>query len=916
MTAPRAVPDDTGAARNVAAPAADTAATPPACALPPVLSALPLPVLSPEPSGPDAIQPQRAACLTAARIVELRLQHQENREQRIARFKTDQRVGVLMRGLSDDTDHTLRTLWTEAAMPANWALFAVGGYGRGELQPCSDVDLLLLGPEEGPTPEAIPAIECFIGACWDIGLEIGHSVRSPSECAEEASAEISTMTALLERRLLIGSRRTARLLTGAMAGKLQLPIFLRDKLLEMRQRHHKFEDTPYSLEPNCKESPGALRDLQVISWISHAAGFGRSWGALVQAGVIEPLEARQLQRHERLLKRIRAWLHILAGRREDRLIFDLQPAVADAMNFRADGPRARSEKLMRAYYLAAKAITQLSTLLVQSLEIRILHPNPGPARPIDAHFDQIDDKLDLRDPDEFERDPRLILQAFRTLQLHPSLNGMTVRTLRALWHARFQIDARYRRDPVNRACFLAILQTPEGITHTLRLMNQWSVLGRYLVPFWRIVGRMQHDLFHVYTVDQHTLMVIRNLRRFMMAEHAHEYPFCSQLMSNFEQPWLLIVAALFHDIGKGRGGDHSLIGERTVLKFARDYGLSDEDRHLLAFLVREHLIMSMTAQKRDLADPDVIREFADRVGDERRLTALYLLTVADIRGTSARVWNAWKAKLLEDLYRATLARLNGLQPQPRSQMDALRTAAASLLASRGIAEADYRAFWDSLDIGYFLRHDPQDLAWHTEMLHQHAAGKGSAVHARAGMAAGSFEFLIFTPDKPALVARICRFFDEHRLSIAQARIHTTRNGMALDSFIVVAADGLVPSGEQLARLAQALTRVLDASVEPGNLKPAAPSRLSRRSRAFPLPPKVELRPDESGQRYLLSITATDRPGLLYDLARLLAVHDVGLFGARITTLGERAEDSFIIGSHKLGNESARLALEKELLAVM
>ncbi|MDO4233311.1 MAG: nucleotidyltransferase domain-containing protein, partial [Lautropia sp.] len=476
-----------------------------------------LPAINPRLPLPDTFPPQRAACLTPTRIAELRQQHQQAREQRIERFRIDQRVGLLMRGLADDTDRTLRQLWTEAAMPADWTLFAVGGYGRGELQPHSDVDLLLLGPEEGPTTEAIPAIECFIGACWDIGLEIGHSVRSPSECAEEAGAEISTMTALLERRLLIGSRRTARLLTGAMAGRLQLPMFLRDKLLEMRQRHHKFEDTPYSLEPNCKESPGALRDLQVISWISHAAGLGRSWGALVQAGVIEPLEARQLQRHERLLKRIRAWLHILAGRREDRLIFDLQPSVASAMNFRGDGPRACSEKLMRAYYLAAKAITQLSTLLVQSLEIRILHPNPGPALPIDEHFDQIDDKLDLRDPDEFERDPRLILQAFRTLQLQRSLNGMTVRTLRALWHARFQIDARYRRDPVNRACFLSILQTPEGITHTLRLMNQWSVLGRYLVPFWRIVGRMQHDLFHVYTVDQHTLMVIRNLRRFMMA---------------------------------------------------------------------------------------------------------------------------------------------------------------------------------------------------------------------------------------------------------------------------------------------------------------------------------------------------------------------------------------------------------------
>ncbi|MDO5058005.1 MAG: [protein-PII] uridylyltransferase [Lautropia sp.] len=865
---------------------------------------------------PDA--PAGQTLFPPERIAALRQQRLQMREHRIERFKSDQRIGLLMHGLAQDTDQLLRILWTEAGMPVHWALFAVGGYGRGELQPHSDVDLLLLAPEGEPSADTVRRIEQFIGACWDIGLDIGHSVRTPVQCGDEARADITTMTALLERRLLAGSRRNARLLSGAMAGQLQLPIFLRDKLLEMRQRHQKYEDTPYSLEPNCKESPGALRDLQVVGWISRAAGFGQAWVSLVRAGVIEPLEASQLQRHERLLKRIRAWLHILSGRREDRLVFDLQPAVARAMRLKAgsDSARALSEKLMQQYYLAAKAITQLSTILVQSLEIRLLRPHPGPAVPLDEHFDVIDEQLDLRDPDAFERDPGLILRAFRILQLNRSLSGMTVRTLRALWHARFQIDGAFRRNPANRALFLSILQTPVGITHTLRLMNQWSVLGRYLVPFWRIVGRMQHDLFHVYTVDQHILMVIRNLRRFMMAEHAHEYPFCSQLMSSFEKPWLLIVAALFHDIAKGRGGDHSLLGERTVLRFCRDYGIDGDDRRLLAFLVREHLSMSMTAQKRDLADPDVIDGFARRVGNERQLTALYLLTVADIRGTSARVWNAWKGKLLEDLYRMTRARLAGTAGQPHRQMDTRRSAAAALLAGRGIAEEAYQPFWALLDIGYFLRHAPQDVAWHTEVLHPHAQEPHSIVRGRAAAAAGSFEFLIFTPDKLALFARICRFFDHHRLSIAEARIHTTRHGMALDSFVVVSSEARALSATQIGQLENALARLLDAPFELGDLKPAAPFRLSRRSRAFPLPPKIDLRPDESGQRYQLVVTATDRPGLLYDLARVLAQYGVGLFGARITTLGERAEDSFTIGSEQLGSEAGRLALEKELLAVL
>lgn len=908
---------------------------------------------------PDAASPAvPLACgnLTPAFIATLREQRDQMRTARIERFRQDQRIGLLMHGLARDTDQLLRSLWQAAGMPPDWALFAVGGYGRGELQPQSDVDLLLLGPEppappassvpsdasappcdgDGPAtpdstgsmpdgadtdaplpPETIQSIERFIGACWDIGLEIGHSVRTPSQCAQEACTDISTMTALLERRQLTGHRRAARTLSEAMAGQLQLPLFLRDKLLEMRQRHQKYEDTPYSLEPNCKESPGALRDLQVVMWISRAAGLGQAWVSLVRAGVIEPLEASKLQRYERLLKRIRAWLHILAGRREDRLLFDLQPAVAQAMHLPGEGARARSEKLMQQYYLAAKGITQLSTLLVQSLEIRLLRQHPGPAQPLDAHFDQVDDLLDLRDPQDFERHPRLILQAFRVLQQHRWLKGMTVRTLRALWHARFRIDSAYRHDPVNRACFLSILQTPEGITHTLRLMNQWSVLGRYLVPFWHIVGRMQHDLFHVYTVDQHTIMVVRNLRRFMMAEHAHEYPFCSQLMQDFEQPWLLIVAALFHDIAKGRGGDHSKLGERDILRFCRNYGIEGEDRQLLGFLVREHLTMSMTAQKKDLADPDVIAEFARRVQTPRQLTALYLLTVADIRATSARVWNAWKGRLLEDLFRATLAFLTGPSALPGSQRDARQQAAAELLRARGLAHEDWQPFWNSLDIGYFLRHNPQDLAWHTEMLHAHAASRTTAVATRVGAAGESIEFLIFTGDKPALFACICRFFEQQRLSILQARVHTTRHGMALDSFEVMPADQRTLTQEQRSRLEAALTRLLDAaSPAAGQLKPAGRSRLSRRSRAFPLPPRIDLRPDDSGQRYLLTVTATDRPGLLYDMARVLASNAVTLFGARIATLGERAEDTFTIGSENLRTEIERLRLEKELLAVI
>ena len=837
------------------------------------------------------------------------------RDAHIDRFRTDQQVGHLLRGLARATDSVLLRLWSRSGFPPDWTLLAVGGYGRGELQPHSDVDLMLLTAVT-PGPQEIILIERFIGACWDIGLEIGHSVRTPAQCVEEALADVTVMTSLLERRRVAGSRKLAGELDQVMQGLLVPATFLRDKLLEMRQRHQKYEDTPYSLEPNCKESPGALRDLQVIGWVTRAAGLGLGWNALVGAGVIEPLEARQLQRHERLLKRIRAWLHILSNRREDRLVFDLQPAVAREMGLPASDSRALSEGLMQRYYLAAKAITQLSTILLQSLEQRLLARPPAEAVPLDGDFDRIDDLLDLRDPDGFQRNPQLLLRTFLMMQSHPELSGITVRTLRALWHARFRIDSRFRNDPVNRTAFLSLLQAPRGVTHELRRMNKWSVLGRYLPAFRRIVGRMQHDLFHVYTVDQHILMVVRNLRRFMQAEHAHEYPLCSQLIVNFDKPWLLVVAALFHDIAKGRGGDHSLLGERDVDRFCRQHGILADDRALVRFLVRHHLGMSTTGQKKDLSDPDVIREFADLVGSERRLIALYLLTVADIRGTSSKVWNAWKGKLLEDLYRATLACLSGNNLKPDARMDTRRSEATRLLLLYGIQAEQYRSFWESLDIGYFLRHEPNDIAWHTRVLHRTRAPTAPIVKTRLSPIGEGIEALVYTVDQPGLFARICSYFDRKNLSILAARVHTTRTGYALDSFMVVDPDLHLPYRDVLALVEVELAERLQQPFAVAELKPAAPARLSRRSRAFPLPPKVDLRSDDSGRRYHLSVTTTDRTGLLYDIARVLAQNGIEMYGARVATLGERAEDIFTVAGERLGGEKERLRLERELLAVL
>jgi [protein-PII] uridylyltransferase len=587
-----------------------------------------------------------------------------------------------LRQLSILADGLLIQLWQQAGFSSELCLVAVGGFGRAELFPQSDVDVLVLLPK-GECPEHTPMLQAqlerFIGSCWDTGLDIGSSVRTVEECLAEAAKDITVQTSLLESRRVTGNTHLFGDFQQRFQAAMDPQAFMVAKTLEMRQRHNKFENTPYALEPNCKESPGGLRDLQVILWVARAAGLGHSWDELARKGLATPLEARQIKRNEALLGLIRARLHLQAKRREDRLVFDLQTSVAETFGFSSDvTPEGRlalraSEKLMRQYYWAAKAVTQLNQILLLNIEDR-LKTERGESidhfRPLNERFFEKAGLIEVASDDLYQKHPHAILETFLLYQATPGLKGLSARTLRALYNVRSVMNGRFRADPVNRQTFLQILQQPQGITHALRLMNDTSVLGRYLWVFRRIVGQMQHDLFHAYTVDQHILMVLRNVRRFFMAEHTHEYPLCSQLASDWDKPWILYAAALFHDIAKGRGGDHSKLGCTEVRTFCRQHGVDKEDAKLVEFLVSEHLTMSHVAQKEDLGNPEVIARFAQRVGDERHLTALYLLTVADIRGTSPKVWNAWKGKLLEDLYKATLRVLGGSAPDANTEVQA------------------------------------------------------------------------------------------------------------------------------------------------------------------------------------------------------------------------------------------------------
>ena len=845
---------------------------------------------------------------TASLARALREQLREGRRSIVSNYPQDPKPERLLKRLRQFTDQVMVSAWKNFSMPANTALVAVGGYGRGELFPYSDVDLLVLLPS-APDDALRDKLEQLVQMLWDLGLEIGHSIRTVDECLTESAADITVQTSLLEARLICGNRTLFNTLREKYARAMDPCAFFQAKVLELRQRHVKYENTPYSLEPNCKESPGGLRDLQVILWVAKAAGLGDSWRELAANDMITPTEARQLAEKERAFKDIRIRLHLHTQRREDRLVFDVQSPVAETFGFQTTDARRASEVLMQRYYWAAKAVTQLNSILLQNIEAR-LFPQVSVSRPVNERFNEVNGMIDIAHDKVFEDTPSAMLEIFLLLEQHGELKGMTARTQRALWHARFRIDDSFRRDPQNRELFLQILKAPKGITHALRNMNQLSILGRYLPAFRRIIGQMQHDLFHVYTVDQHILMVLRNVRRFAIPEHSHEYPFCSQLMANFPQPWLIYIAALFHDIAKGRGGDHSELGKMDAQRFCSDHGLSTDDTELVVFLVEHHLQMSHVAQKQDLSDPDVIRAFVKVVKDERHLTALYLLTVADIRGTSPKVWNAWKGKLLEDLYRMSLRVLGGEAPSPDRELQKRQQEAIAALRLHGLSADAHEALWKTLDVGYFLRHDASEIAWQTRVLCEHVDSDNPVVRCRLGLIGEGLQVVVYLRDRPDLFARICSYFDRKNFSILDAKVQTTRTGYALDTFLVSEPTFADNYRELITLIEHELKQWLTSD---DALPPPAKARLSRLSRTFPITPTVHLQPDERGQYHLLSVSASDRTGLLYSIASVLARYKVNLHTAKITTLGERVEDVFLVDGPVLSHARSQIALESDLL---
>ena len=843
-------------------------------------------------------------------VAALRAEIKANQQRLQQNYEHSNDAWALLRERSAFVEAALVKLWASFDFPSSLALAAVGGYGRGELFPSSDIDLLILLPKDA-SKTTQEKLERLVGHFWDIGLEIGHSVRTIPECLEAATNDITVQTALLEARLLTGNAKLFASFEKRLYDNLDPLAFFEAKRLEQRERYQRFNETPYSLEPNCKESPGGLRDLQVIFWMAKAAGYGSTWTALQEHGIITPEGARMTEACQEYLTHLRIRLHFMLGRREDRLLFDYQNNLAEKFGFANNEAKRASEQLMQVYYRHAKTVTVLNTLLTQNIGAALTPKTEQVPQPLDDNFQMIGNLLDIRDEKLFERMPSAILDSFLVMQECHELSGMTTRTLRALWRARDLITPEFRANPEHRAAFLKLLQSERGIVHEFRRMNQLDILGSYLPNFGKIVGQMQHDLFHVYTVDQHILQVMRNIRRFTMSEFAHEYPMCSRIASELDRPWLLYVAALFHDIAKGRGGDHSELGTVDAREFCVDHGLSEEDTELVVWLVRNHLVMSQVAQKEDLTDPEVIARFVTLVGDLRHLQALYLLTHADIRGTSPKVWNHWKGKLLADLYfQAQHHITQGKAPEAHGVIAERQAEAMRLLRFFALSDTVHERLWKQLDTVYFLRHSAEEIAWHTRSLHYRIFNNQPVVRARPYQEGQGLQVMVYTQDQPDLFARIVGFFARAGYSIVDAKIHTTAHGYALDSFVVLDVENRENEREMVPYIEHELEhRLLH------QLPPEIPSsgRLSRQVKHFPIKPEVSIRGDEKGTHFILSLIAADRPGLLYTVANTLAEHGASLQTAKITTLGERAEDVFLISGGDLRDTQHRIRLETELM---
>ena len=814
-----------------------------------------------------------------------------------ARFEAGDSIVELVHARAAFIDGVLVGLWREHIEHFGAALVAVGGYGRGELHPYSDIDIMLILPDS-LEPRSEESISAFVTALWDIGLEAGQSVRSLAQCREEAAADLTVATTLMEARLLAGPEELFAAMQDVIAPENMWPSdqFFQEKRKEQIVRHHRYHDTAYNLEPNVKGSPGGLRDIQMIGWVAKRHFGAATLAELVDHNFLSPGQLQRLEDGQAFLWRIRFGLHILTGRREDRLLFDHQKNLAKLLGYEDATYTLAVEQLMQRYYRTVMELSRLNEMLLQLFEEAILMDPSAPAEPLNERFQVKNGFLQTVSDHVFRNDPSALLELFLLLQQNPEIRGVSAFTVGLIKRNLYLIDDEFRQNPRNHRLFLSILREPEGVTHELRRMNLYGVLGLYIPAFGRIVGRMQYDLFHAYTVDEHTLFVVSNLRRFALSRFNDEFPHCSEVMQAIEQPEIAYLSGLFHDIAKGRGGDHSELGAVDAAAFCLEHGLSKYEAGIVAWLVRNHLALSMTAQKKDIHDPDVVNEFATLVGDPLHLDYLYVLTVADVRGTDPKLWNSWKAQLFHDLYELTRRALRrGLEnPIDRELLLAEKQKKArEILIGRGIDEQRIDDVWALLNDNYFLKHRVKEITWHTEWLtDSDTESEIGLVDVRRRKTGDGIEAVLYTPREKRTFAHATAVLDELGMTIVDARIVSLDNERTIVTLVFMELDQRVDSDDaRINKIRRALTRILTA---PSDKVAVVTRTLPRQARMFTTKTTVDFSRSTSDDQTVLELRAADRPGLLSTIGHVFIEQGIDIEAAKIVTIGERAEDVFYV----------------------
>lgn len=818
------------------------------------------------------------------------------------RYKANLSITEIVAGRAWVIDQVLRLAWDSQDWPdeKNISLVAVGGYGRGELLPHSDIDILILTRKDNATRYK-SCISSFLTLMWDIGLEIGQSVRSIKQCKTEAINDITVATALMESRTLAGPAKLQTDMYALTTAKRVWPIkkFLRAKWDEQNARHEKYHDIDYALEPNVKTSPGGLRDIQTIAWVAKRHFGASSFHDLVELGFLKESEEAMLNKGQQFLWKLRYGLHFLENRREDRLLFDKQRELAKLFGYADDEKRLGVEKLMKQYYRAVANLRALNDVLLQHFDEAILREGEqAKIEVINSRFQIRNAYIEVVYPEVFKRCPSALLEIFVLMAQNPNIEAIRASTIRLLRDNRRLIDEKYRSDIRNVTLFMELLRSPHKMTLQIRRMARYGILGRYLPEFGQIMGQMQHDLFHIYTVDAHTLQVVENMRLFRLPDAEEKYPVAAHIHKNLPKVELLYIAGLYHDIAKGRGGDHSTLGMVDAEDFCIRHRLSNWDTKLVCWLVSKHLFMSMTAQRRDINDPEVIREFATMMGDKLHLDYLYAMTVADIRATNPELWNSWRASLMKQLYLNTkrILRLGLENPPDREERIAdKKESALTKLLERGIEEQRTQQIWGNANDEYFLRESAANIIWHTEAIASFL-GTGPLVSMNnliQNTVEGATQIFIYTINNNFLFAKTTAAFEKLNLNIQGARIFTSDNDYCMDTYTVLENSGqpVADNPKRLAEIKQLVTQYLES--ESSALAPSH-IRRSRKDKYFSCGIEVNWLNMSNKNYSTIEVNCPDQPGVLACVGKVFAENAINLKDARITTLGERVEDLFFV----------------------